>query len=699
MVETGQDGDPSGEPRWLDVAGSPTVGSLETSVRPSPLLSAAAAAALLAAVAGPATAATGPSPAKGVASSSVTLLGVAAGGQTVSVGTLELLSDMLGAESVAKILLTPLSANGTAYGQQTITPANSPLTSPSVSTGALVPALNGVIGVSSPVFEAAASSVDGEPVAAAGAESLGSLSVLGLPVALNGGLDVGSAVSKTEGAVGEKTIVVEDVALPSVADLLAALGLDLKALPIEVLNELLEELDLVNTAVTTANTALTEATKAIQAQIDEAQKKVDAAAAALAAETAKLAGPQSELAAKEKELAAATAQLQPLKDAAATAQSNLKAAQDAAATAKSTYDSAFAAVKSAADTLGVTVEAYRTTFAGTALVTSLDSAETALNAANAAVTSAQATATQAAADLATAQSAVDVIAAAVAALKSTIATIQAAIDAAQKLLDDAVAALKSILSGVQAEIDALLGAIMAVLDGTPLVSFDSLAVVTEAAVTSNKEGGQSAKVVGGEIAGLEVLGTDVLDDVLGTSSVDLLDLAGSQLAAVNGLIAELTGTLSSVLSTVPQFPALKVPAPEVGLLTKSSSTSITDGFGVASTSVKGVSITLPSVSIPTALALPGAADLPALGGITQVAGLLTSAPIKVDLATLSSNARFAPAVTASGTPGTQTPGTETPGTAAPQLPRTGASQALAVLGVALMAAAVVARRRQSAELV
>ena len=125
-------------------------------------------------------------------------------------------------------------------------------------------------------------------------------------------------------------------------------------------------------------------------------------------------------------------------------------------------------------------------------------------------------------------------------------------------------------------------------------------------------------------------------------------------------------------------------------------TDILDGFGVASTSVKGLSITLPSVSIPTALALPGAADLPALDGITQVAGLLTSAPIKLDLATLSSNARFAPGVTAApgtGTPGTGTPGTGTPGTPAPQLPTTGASAALAALGVALMAGAIVARRR------
>ncbi len=667
------------------VAGPPVVGSLETIVRPSPLLSAAAAAALLAAVAGPASAATTPAPAKGVASSSVTLLGVAAGGHTVSAGTLELLSDMLGAESVAKILLTPLTADGTAYGQQTVTPASSPVSAPALSTGAVAPALAGLVGITTPVLDATASNDGGEPKTAAGADSLGGLNVLGLPVAIDGTLDVSSLVTKAGGAAGTKEISIEGVALPSVADLLAALGLDLKALPLSVLNELLGELDLVNPAVTAANKALTDATAAAQATIDAAQKAVDDASAALAAKTAELAGPQSQLAAKEKELATATAALQPLKDAVAGAQSQLTAAN-------STLTGAQAQLTAATSALDLAL--VKTPLLQGAVTT----AQTAVTAANATVASATAAVTKATTDLSTAQSAVDVIAAAVTALKGTIATIQAAIDGLQATLDAAVKALQGLLANVQPQIDALLGAILAVLDGTPLVSFDSLSILTQSSASSNKEGGQTAKVVGGEITGLNVLGTDVLSNVLGTSSVDLLDLAGTQLTAVNGLIADLTGTLSSVLSTVPQFPTLSIPAPEVGLLTKSTSTSITDGFGVASTAVKGLSITLPSVSIPTALALPGAADLPALDGITQVAGLLTSAPVKIDMATLSSNARFAPAVVAApatGTPTTGTPATGTPTTVTPQLPRTGASQALAALGVALMAAAVVARRRRT----
>jgi hypothetical protein len=662
---------------------------LEIPVRPSPLLSAAAAVAVLAAVAGPATAATQPVPAKGVASSTVSLVGLTAGGHTVSAGTLQLLSDMLGAESVAKILVTPLTADGTAYGQQTITPDNSPGTTPAASTSSLVPALNGIAGLTSPVIRASSSNDGGEPSTSAGAASLGGLSLLGLPVALDGNLDVVSAVTRTGGAAGEQTLALDGLALPSIADLLGALGLDLSALPIEVLNELLAELDLVTTAVTTANKALTDATKEIQTQIDAAQAEVDKASAALTAELDKLTAKNAELAAAEKDLAEKTTALEPLKKAVSDAQAQLAAAN-------TELTSATATLTDLLGTLSISTYELLDEPARALLGEDVAVAYDAYKAAQASVASATALVTTTTADLAAAQSLVDVAAALVSTIKGAVATLQTVIDELQKVLDAAINVLKSVLSTVQPQLDALLGAITAVLDGTPLVSFDSLSIVTQALATSNKDGGQTAKVTGGELSGLEVLGTDVLSDVLGTTKVDLLDLAGTQLTAINGLISQLTGTLSSVLSTVPQFPTLSIPAPKVGLLTKSAATDIAGGFGVADTSVKGLTIAIPSVSIPTALALPGAADLPALNGISQVTGLLRSAPIGLDLATVTSNSRFAPAVIAlpgTGTPDTGAPGTDTPGTAAPQLPRTGASQALAVLAVLLMGAAVVARRR------
>jgi peptidoglycan hydrolase CwlO-like protein len=673
--------------------------SLEILVRPSPLLSAAAAVAVLAAVAAPATAAPAPAPAKGVASSTVNLVGLTAGGHTLSAGTLQLLSDMLGAESVAKILVTPLTADGKTYGQQTITPDNSPGTTPSASSSSLVPGLNGIAGLTSPVFNASSSNDGGEPSTSAGATSLGGLSLLGLPVALDGSLDVVSAVTKAGGGASEQTIALDGLALPSIADLLGALGLDLSALPVGVLNELLTELDLVTSTVTTANEALTEATTQIQTQLDAAQAEVDKASAALTAELDKLTAKNSELAAAEKDLAAKTAALAPLKKAVTDAQAQLAAANTELTKVTNELNAALASVGllslDAYNALPELLKAPLKPLIEPLLVT--------LTAAQNTVASATALVTQTTADLAAAQSLVDVAAALVTTVKGAIATLQATIDELQKVLDAAVAAVKNVLTTVQPQLDALLGAITAVLDGTPLVSFDSLSIVTQALATSNKEGGQTAKVTGGELSGLEVLGTDVLSNVLGTTKIDLLDLAGTQLTDINGAIDQLTATLSDVLSTVPGFPTLSIPAPEVGLLTKAASTDVVNGFGVADTSVSGLRIALPSVKIPTALALPGAADLPALDGITQVTGLLTSAPISMDLAKVTSNSRFAPAVTpvqgigtpGTATPDTATPGTQTPGTAAPQLPRTGASQALAALAVLLMGAAVVARRRSS----
>ncbi|MBC7373747.1 MAG: LPXTG cell wall anchor domain-containing protein [Frankiales bacterium] len=233
-----------------------------------------------------------------------------------------------------------------------------------------------------------------------------------------------------------------------------------------------------------------------------------------------------------------------------------------------------------------------------------------------------------------------------------------------------------------------------------------MTVLSRATATSAKPGDQSATVVGGEVAGLKVLGTDVLSNVLGTTKVDLAGVTAAQLSAVNALVGQLTATLSSVLSTVPGFPTLSVPAPKVELLTKSVRTGSAGGFGTAGTDLRALAITVPGLSVPTALAVPGAASLPALGGVTQVAGLLTSAPVSLELANLGNAVRFSPATLAAGagtptagTPTAGTPVTATPGAATPeQLPRTGANEALAILGVALLAAAVAVRRRRELEL-
>lgn len=267
------------------------------------------------------------------------------------------------------------------------------------------------------------------------------------------------------------------------------------------------------------------------------------------------------------------------------------------------------------------------------------------------------------------------------------------------MLDRLIAALKGLLAGVQPQLTALLGAVTAVLDSTPLVSIDSISVVTSARSTSASKGGQEASVVGGELVGLRVLGTDVLSNVLGTSKVNLLDLTGGTLTSVTSAISGLTATLSGVLSNVPSFPALSVPAPQITLLGKSTATDVVDGFGVASNSVKALSITLPAITLPLGLALPNASSLPALSGVpaagtalAAVAGAtqLVSKPITLSLLGLSEQSAFRPAVVAAPAAGTPTTGTPT---AAPTLPRTGLPVGIAALALLLVGTGLTLRRR------
>jgi uncharacterized phage infection (PIP) family protein YhgE len=269
---------------------------------------------------------------------------------------------------------------------------------------------------------------------------------------------------------------------------------------------------------------------------------------------------------------------------------------------------------------------------------------------------------------------------------------QAALNSAQALLNTLLTTLNGLLGQLAPQINALLAAVTAVLDGTPLVSIDSFTVETQALAKSASAGGQTAKVVGGEIQGVHVLGTDVLNNVLGSSTVDIVELAGSTLSQVTSQISTLTGVLSSVLSAVP---GLSIPAPQVGLLTKSTSTSIENGFGVAKDSVNALSVTLPAITLPAALALPNAASLPAISGVPNLAGALgtaavgdlTSQAMTLRVGTLSEQATFRPG-SATTTP---------PGAGGPPLATTGLPGGIAVIGLLLIGFGLVVRRRFATE--
>jgi len=577
-----------------------------------PLLASAAAltAVALTAAAGSAGAATAAVPAAGNASSTVELLDLLVGGHSIQAGTLELLSNTVDGK-VAKVTVTPITADGTDYGTQTVTPATSPK---GVASASSPGALSAFAGLTSPAVDVSASDA---PSTHAGTTSLGGLTLLGLPVSLDGGLSVGSSVSNSGGAVGTKTLSLENVALPSIADVLASLGLDLTALPVDTLTSLLDQLDLVTGAVTTAQNA-----------VDAAQAQLDAAVSDVATQTAALSTAQSALTTAQSTLAAATTALTDLLGVAGF----VGAIADYAALAQPLKD------------------------ALELLAPGLAAAYTDYVAAGAAVTAAT----------------------------TAVATVQGLLDTAQAL----VTTLTATLAGL---VDTLVSAVTGVLDGTPLVSLESLTVKTLARATSASAGGQTAQVVGGTITGLEVLGTDVLDLALGDTTLDLGSLVGDVADHVNTTIADVTGSLSEVLSSVPGLPALDVPAPVVTLLQKSTSTSVSGGFGRALTSVSGLSISIPAITVPLAAALPDAADLPALNGVTQAAGVLESAPIRVGLLTLRDQAAYRPAIAATGG---STPGTDsgTPGTGE-DLADTGLPIGVTLLSLGAVAGAVMLRRR------
>jgi hypothetical protein len=398
-------------------------------------------------------------------------------------------------------------------------------------------------------------------------------------------------------------VTLKNLSLPSINDVLGALGLNLSALPTGTLDELVSQLELVNVAITTAEDA-----------VDTAQDAVDDAQADLATKTAAL------------------------------------------ATATSTLNTASAALTS----LITTNSALLTPFGITDLTSLLGASPTNLGLAEAAVPT-------------------------LAPALTTYTNAKTAVDAAQGLVDTAQALVGTVTATLNSALSTLKGLLTGVLDSTPLVSLGSLEVATRAVASSASKGGQHAEVVGGVVKGLKVMGVDVLDTALGSSTLDLTGTVTAKLAEVNGVIADVTGTLSDVLSNVPGLPALDIPAPVVGLLTKSASTSISNGFGRATTTVNALSISLPKITLPTSVAVPGAASLPGLAGVDQVAGLLSSAPLSIDMLTLHDQAAFRPAaVGTTGTPGKN---------GGKDLAGTGLPTGVATMALLLVGAALVMRRR------
>lgn len=240
-------------------------------------------------------AATGVS-AAGSATSSATLVTLSVGAlldvvpaTSVKLGTLKATTS---SGKTPAVSFTAATINGTKHGAITVSPSNSPQT----VGGAALTNL-GVISVKTPA--ATLKAVDGAVKSATADVSLGEASILGLPITLQGGVSAGSATDVSQ-AKAAKTLKIENIALPNVADLLAALGIDITNLPVGTLNALVDDLRLTlssaaQTAFDNANLAVDSAGQALedgQDAVATAQTAYDTAEAALDAALAPVTVPE-----------------------------------------------------------------------------------------------------------------------------------------------------------------------------------------------------------------------------------------------------------------------------------------------------------------------------------------------------------------------------------------------------------------------
>jgi trimeric autotransporter adhesin len=242
-------------------------------------------------------------------------------------------------------------------------------------------------------------------------------------------------------------------------------------------------------------------------------------------------------------------------------------------------------------------------------------------------------------------------------------------EAVQSAAAAAAAAAQTLVDNLNALVDALQALVTGVLnavtgDTDPLAALGNISVVTKAIASSHSP----TPVAEAKVGTLKILGNNAVP---------------SQLTSVLGTT---TKTLSDVLNSVP---GVAFTPPSVGIGSGHTGTSTVGSTHKATASITGLTITLPSIAMPTALstittAVPGAATI--VGNVVSVLGGT------VHVAVLAESATHTPATsTTSGSPGSSAGG--------PSLAGTGMSRTIPVVAVlfVLTALAVLHRRRVSTE--
>ena len=488
-------------------------------------------------------------PATGSAQSTLTLLDVALGGHAVQAGQIAAVAANAPSR-VAQIVVTPVTLDGTAHGQQTVTPASAPATVPSTSAQSV--SVPNVLSLTGPTLAVDAQAGPAAVLTSAVLKALGQITLTPaglaqLPINLQAATL--SNLSKVTSSQSEasKTVVVGGLSLPSINDLLKSLGVDLNALLNQLTQGNLNKLQgLVGSALTSLN-----------ATVDSAQAALTAASQS---------APDT-LAAAQAQLASATA-------AKNNAQSAFDAAQTALNTATSAWNTAFSAINPALLPAGVSSTLTPAGFQ--ALAPAVQTAVDALSPAD------------------------------LAALAGAAVNAQTVFDAAQTALtaaNNVVTLVNALVDALQALVNAVAGAVTGNTD--PLAALGNITVQTKAVAASTTQ----TPVAEAKVGTLKILGanavpsqlTSALDAVTGTLSSVLRSVAGvaftpPSIAVGTGHTS--TSTVGSTRKATASITGLTVTLPSIAMPT-ALSTITTAVPGAATIAGSVVSVLGGSVKVGT----------------------------------------------------------------------------------------------------
>jgi hypothetical protein len=204
-------------------------------------------------------------PSTGSAVSRLTVLHVSLNGDSVDAGDIRAVADNA-APHVAKLVVTPLDSSVTGpVGRQTITPSDGDSTVPGTPKSLSLPdAGTALLTITGPTFGAKAVDNATQVSATAALKALGQIDLLTVPLDLSAASLSNVAKVTSTSSTATKSVSLGGLALPSIQDLLASLGVDLDTLLEQItqgrLNDLVDlvggNVDALNTAVDNAQAGL-----------------------------------------------------------------------------------------------------------------------------------------------------------------------------------------------------------------------------------------------------------------------------------------------------------------------------------------------------------------------------------------------------------------------------------------------------------